>query len=182
MLKGLQMMLQRTRRFRSATVVVAVLGILIAPPIIYTLRERYKSNQRLVKLLCDTDLQVLLQACWDLSGRAAAGTLRPTVYSVRRHRAPEVTSFPQAIIDVDPLFVRIEADGRVWVALHPLPSQGVMAYPEDYEFHGNSPGNVELVPDLWFCDEMYRRDTHPEFVNYVNKLIARRNTHDSAAH
>ena len=59
----------------------------------------------------------------------------------------------------------------MWVGLHSAPSQGVMAYPENYEISPDSLGNVELVPGLWFCDEQYRRDTHPEFVKHIDELV-----------
>lgn len=143
-------------------------------PVIYVIRERQKFDRRLVNLLCETDHHALLRACRELSARAAAGGLKPMAYFVRRHPSAEVVSFPKVILDVDPLFVRVEDNGSVWVVLHPTPSLGVIAYPENDGLYRDSRGDIELVPGLWFFDEQYRQDMHPEYVKYVDRLIGKR--------
>jgi hypothetical protein len=153
--------------------VLVASGILIAVPVIYVIRERQKFDRRLVNLLCETDHHALLRACRQLSARAAAGGLKPMAYSVRRHPSAEAASFPKVILDVDPLFIRVEDNGSVWVVLHPTPSLGVIAYPENDRFFRDSRGDVELVPGLWFFDEQYRQDIHPEYVKYVDRLIGK---------
>lgn len=165
------MSMQRTRGVRIVSVVVAALVILIAVPVIYVIRERQKSDRRLVNLLCETDHHALLRACRELSARAAAGGLKPMAYFVRRHPSAEVASFPKVILDVDPRFVRVEDDGSVWVVLYPIPSLAVIAYPENDRFFRDSRGDVELVPGLWFFDEQYRQDIYPQYVQYVDQLI-----------
>jgi len=165
------MSIQRTRGVRIASVVLAALVILIAVPVMYVIRERQKSDHRLVNLLCETDHHALLRACRELSARAAAGGLKPMAYSVRRRPSAEVAGFPRVILDVDPLFVRIENNGSVWAVLHPTPSLAVIAYPENDRFFRDSRGDVELVPGLWFFDEQYRQDIHPQYVQYVDHLI-----------
>jgi hypothetical protein len=162
----------RARGVYIGGVVIVALGLLVAMPVIYVMRERQKFDHRLVNLLCQTDYQALLGACRELSERAAVGDLKPMVYSVRRNPSPEAASFPRIILDINPLIVRIEADGRVWLELHPIPKMAVIAYPEDYEYlPPDSRRDVELTPGLWFFDEQYRQDIHPEYVKHIDQLV-----------
>lgn len=59
------------------------------------------------------------------------------------------------------------------MVLHPTPSLGVIAYPESDRVYRDSRGDIELVPGLWFFDEQYRQDMHPEYVKYVDRLIGK---------
>jgi len=147
--------------------IAAIPAIAIALLVTYIHIERHKAERRLVHLLCETDYQALLEACREISRRAATGELEARAYSIRRH--PGRYSFPKAILDVGPLFVRIDGEGLVWVELFWLPSQGALAYPEGY--HGDHrEGDKELVPGLWFYDEYYDSD-HPKFMKYIDGLI-----------
>jgi hypothetical protein len=163
---------------RTTIVVVAVLATLLALLAGYVVRERHKHPERLVHALAETDYQALLNACRDLSRRAAAGG--PTFYSLRRTRSwlgrgtpsPGAASLPKVILDLDPVLVRVDHDGRVWVALYVYPNQGLFAYPENYPVYpGVHLGSVELIRGLWFSDQMYDRESDPEFVSYVDRLI-----------
>jgi len=74
-------------------------------------------------------------------------------------------------LDVDPLFVKIDGEGLVWVELFWAPSQGVVAYPDGYEFRtDHRAGDRELVPGLWFYDEHYS-PKYPKYMEYVDGLI-----------
>lgn len=152
--------------------ILAILGTAVLLFIAYLHVERQKVEQRLVHLLCYTDHQALLEACREVSKRAGTGELRAgRAYAIRRHMGRY--GFPQAILNVDPLFVRIDSDGSVWVELFWAPSQGVVAYPEGYQAYGERrPGDKELVPGLWFYDEEYSL-RRPKYVEYIDGLIAR---------
>ncbi len=148
---------------RSLIVAVVLLG---AVAVLFSLfvvrpirREAKASRERLVHLLCETDYEALLTACRDLSNRVAEGRLQPGTYGVRRGRAHEVSHFPEAILAIQPAFVRIMNDGRVFVEMFGLPSYGAVAYPEGYELGTHHAGDVELVPGLWYYDEDYDRYT-----------------------
>jgi hypothetical protein len=169
--EGLQMTMRRT------LVAVAILAVVVMA---YVFINMHKENQRLEHLLCETDYQALLKACRELSQRVAAGGLEPKTYVLRYgwprivwhpRRDPETKSFPKAVLDLDPVLVQIDRDGRVWVALHvTLPDEGVLAYPENYQAHGGSLGKVELIPGLWFWDDQYQPGV-PGVASYVDRLI-----------
>ncbi len=153
--------------------IAVVLGIAVGLLFVYIRMERHKVERRLVHLLCETDHQALLEACRDVSRRTAAGEYEAArAYAVRRR--PGRHRFPQAILDVDPLFVRTDREGLVWVELFWAPSQGVVAYPEGYQFHtDHRAGDRELVPGLWLYDEHYS-SKHPKYVEYIDELIGNR--------
>jgi hypothetical protein len=84
-----------------------------------------------VHLLCETDHEVLLQACNELSRRAKRGELKPGTYNVRRDHHPQVRRFPQPIRDLVPGYVYIDENdsGRVMLAMQGgLDHFGVQAY------------------------------------------------------
>jgi len=159
-------------------VVVAILGVLV---ITYTMAELDKGYERFTHLLRETDYQALLKACRELPQRVAAGDLEAKTYVLRynmsrvvwrRRPAPEAASFPKAVLDLDPVLVEINRDGRVWVALTVSPArEGVFAYPENYLAPRDSLGKVELIPGLWFWDDGYEPGVRPERVRLVDELI-----------
>ena len=125
------------------------------------MRILYKySQQRRVRLLYKTDHQDLLGACRELSKRVSIGDLRPGKYSLRgssRHK--EVSQFPQPILDLGPIHVFIDYDGRVMLEMAGgLDHFGVSAYPEDYKkpLHTKKLGDKELIDGLWYYDDGYR--------------------------
>ncbi|MHC4679829.1 MAG: hypothetical protein ACYTEK_14135 [Planctomycetota bacterium] len=105
-----------------------------------------------VHLLCETDHEVLLQACNELSRRAKRGELKPGTYNVRRDHHPQVRRFPQPIRDLVPGYVYIDENdsGRVMLAMQGgLDHFGVQAYTEDYKkppVAGFTFGDRELIP------------------------------------
>ncbi len=149
---------------------VALLGMAGALVVAYIAIEHHKIERRLVHLLCETDHQALLEACREVSRRATAGEFEVgRAYAIRRH--PGRYGFPQAILNVDPLFVLIDGDGVVWVEMFWAPSHGVVAYPEGYQRSGR-PGKTELVPGLRFYDEDYD-SRYPKHVEYIEGLLDR---------
>jgi hypothetical protein len=132
--------------------------------------ERNKARQRLVRLLGESDYQVLLEACRQLSLPATAGELSFGTYWVRVDRQPRLLQVPEAILAVEPLYIRIDPEGDVLLEMGGIPYYGIVAYPgiskEDYGFRGNA----ELVPGLWYYDEDYR-DEHPRHKARVDVLI-----------
>jgi hypothetical protein len=162
---------------RRTLVVAAILGVVV---LAYVFTKMHKEDQRLRHLLCETDYQALLKACRELSQRVAAGDLEPKTYVFRyewsrivwRPRPdPEAASFPKPLLDLDPILVEIDRDGRVWVALlTSVVRQGVFAYPENYRAPGDSLGKVELIPGLWFWDDQYQPGD-PGIGTYVDRLI-----------
>jgi len=161
---------------------LAVVAILVILVVAYSNIEMHKDNQRLKHLLCETDWQALLKACRELSRRVAAGDLEVKTYVLRYERsrvvwrrrpAPEAASFPKAVLDLDPVLVEIDRNGRVWVALTvSIVRQGVFAYPENYRASRDSLGKVELIPGLWFWDDAYEPGV-PGVATYVDRLIRR---------
>jgi len=166
--------------FPIATILVVVLVGLVVLPVECIIRERHKADQRLVHMLCETDYQALLKACRELSQRVAAGdleakpyTLRsPLPWPVRATPAPEAASFPEAILDLDPVVVEVDPYGLVRVLFYTYSDQGLLAYPENYRGYDQL-GGVELVPGLWFSDGNYRPDLRSEFTEHVDELIRR---------
>lgn len=166
--------------FRIATILAVVLVGLVVLPVECVFRERHKADQRLVHMLCETDYQALLNACRELSQRVAAGHLErkpyrlrsPLPWLVRATPAPEAASFPEAILDLDPAVVEVDPYGLVRVLLQVYPDQGLLAYPENYRGYDH-PGDVELIPGLWFTDGNYRADLRSEFTKHVDELIQR---------
>jgi len=135
---------------------------------------RYTKRMR-VRLLCEMDHQVLLEACRELSGRAQRGDLKPGTYWLRgSQRLPAVSRFPQPILDLEPSYVYIDENnsGRVMLEMHGgFVYFGVQAYTEDYEkpHVGFEYGDRELIPGLWYYDDGYHDD--PEYDKKIEALI-----------
>ncbi len=159
--------------------VVAILGVVVMA---FIQIQMHRDTRRLKHLLCETDWQALLDACRELSRRVAAGELEAKAYVLRynmsrivwrRRPAPEAASFPKAVLDLDPVLVEINRDGRVWVALLvDLPNEGVFAYPENYQGPRDSLGSVELIPGLWYWNDAYQPGGG--LASYVDRLIQER--------
>jgi hypothetical protein len=130
-----------------------------------------------VRLLCETDHQALLEACRELSSRFARGELKPGKYWVRINRDPEVSTFPQPILDLRPSSIYIDdnTNGSVRVEmLGGLDHVGVMAYPEDFKepWPNFKYGDKELIPGLWYYDDLYEGD--PKYDEKIEALLKKR--------
>jgi len=79
--------------------------------------EIKKGQQRQVRLLCETDHQALLEACREISRMFADGELKKYKYMVRINPDPEISSFPQVIIDLEPTYIDI---GDKRTAINPV--------------------------------------------------------------
>ncbi|MBN1973595.1 MAG: hypothetical protein JW787_08140 [Sedimentisphaerales bacterium] len=131
------------------------------------------------KLLCDTNYQVLLQACRDLSNRFEIGELEPRQYAVSVDTDPKVSTFSAIILNLEPSYVWIYDDGRIMVALiGGMTHCGIEAYPEIYEepFPNIKYGDKELIPGLWYYDDGY--EGNPNYYKKINKLIRKNKYRD----
>ena len=117
-----------------------------------------KNRQIRARLLSQTDHQALLEACREISKEVAAGNLDPNRYIVRYKPDPEISRFPQLVLDVEPLCIDIYSDGRVSLeisgALHHC---GVTAYPENYEKPSDyfTYGDKKIIDGLWYYEHGY---------------------------
>jgi len=137
----------------------------------------HQAERMRVHLLCETDHEVLLEACRELSRQVAKGDLKPGRYWVRMHADPETSKFPQPILNLAPTYVYIDENytGRVMLEmLGGLGHFGVQAYPEDYKkpYPTYQYGDKELIPGLWYYDDGYRG--HPEYDKRIEALIQKR--------
>ena len=127
-------------------------------------------RQRQVSLLCETDYQALLDACKELSKQVEEGDMKPGRYKIRKDPDQESTRFPQLILDLEPKYVVIDADGQVKVAIEELGAFayfGVRAYPEDYK---KTKHDKKLIGGLWYYDSDYY-DAYPKYMKKIDALI-----------
>jgi hypothetical protein len=139
--------------------------------------EAEKGQQRQERLLCETDYQALLEGCREISRMYAAGDLKKSQYMIRIEPDPEVTKFPQVILDLEPTYVDIQSDGMVQVELlGGFIHYGVCAYPENYKapFSGFSHGDRELIDGLWYYDDGYVKN--PKYSKKIEALLQKRIT------
>ena len=128
-----------------------------------------------IRVLCKTDYRSLLSACRELSDRAKRGELKYKEYFLYPPPSPEVSTFPQAILDLEASTVTIDATGRVMVVVvGGLGGHfGVLAYPEGFEAsypHFNC-GDRKLIDGLWYYDEKYNEN--PGYDKKIDALIKR---------
>jgi len=138
-------------------------------------REFKKERKVLMtRLLCETDHQVLLEACRELSRRVEAGDLKSGRYNIRNHLYEQASRFPQVILNLQPRYVYIDENnnGKVWIPIFGgFDHFGVTAYTDDYLESGpkHKYGDRELIPGLWYYDDGYIDD--PEYDKKIDKLI-----------
>jgi hypothetical protein len=122
------------------------------------IKESVKDRQRLLRLLSETDHQALLEACREISKEVTTDNLAPNRYIVRYKPDPEISRFPQIILDIEPLCIDIYNDGRVSLemtgAIH---HRGVTAYPENYEKPSDNFtfGDKKIIDGLWYYEDHY---------------------------
>jgi hypothetical protein len=146
-------------------------------------RDLKRMEARRPILLYEIDHRALLDACREISRQVATGLLEPRSYQIHGAPDPESKQFPQLILDLDPLHVRIEKDGQVNVMMSPLVMYGIRAFPENYE---GSPTErykdrakyVELIEGLWYYDEDFLK--HPEHKEELEELLKKRKPGDSS--
>jgi hypothetical protein len=131
--------------------------------------EVEKGYQARDRLLCQTDYQVLLDACRDLLERQ-----EPGVYLVGdRPQSPVVLQFPRPILELAPESIRISHDGHMVIEMfgNGMYHCGAFTYPQRYEKanRGSTLGNRMLVEGLWYYDDQYNDD--PGYGKVIDKLI-----------
>lgn len=138
-------------------------------------------RERQVHLLVDTDYRALLEACRDLMARVDRGDLSPGNYYVHRNKYfpdpnVEATSFPKAILDLDPISVSIWKGEPVTVWMNGgFHAFGVIAFlpvPLGKSLAPDWQGdNVQLIPGLWYFDSELHE--YPESRHRIDALIAK---------
>lgn len=128
----------------------------------------------MTRLLCETDHQVLLEACRELSRRVEDGDLKSGRYYIRNHPQLQASRFPKVILDLQPRYLHIDENdsGRVIIPIFGgFDHFGVTAYTEEYLESGPKQkyGDRELIPGLWYYDDGYHED--PEFGKKIDELI-----------
>jgi len=160
--------------FALAIAFVVYLGYRMLYSIRYFITEINTGKERQVHLLCETDYQVLLNACRKLSKQIATEELKPEKYVIRKRPYTEVSRFPKPILDLKPTYISIRSNGIVMVELYGLlgESFGILSYPEDYKVPSSSfhYGDKKLIEGLWYYDSEYR-DEYPKHKKKIDELI-----------
>jgi hypothetical protein len=166
------MKMMRKKQASWGIIITLILGfaIVIVLASSYFLPLTWKKQGGLTRLLAETDYQALLEGCRELSNRVIKGDLKPGQYWVSINREPRITRLPQVIIDLEPLFVQIDTDGRVSLEMGGIPYYGVVAYPDSNNKDYNFPGYTELIPGLWFYSEDYP-GKYADYDKKINSLI-----------
>lgn len=141
------------------------------------IKEVIKTRQIRARLLSETDHQALLEACRKISKEVSAGNLDPNRYIVRYKPDPEISQFPQLVLDVEPLYIDIYSDGRVSLeisgALHHC---GVTAYPENYKkpIENFKFGDKKIIDGLWYYEHGYNPKYEDKWIESMLKKGKRR--------
>ncbi|OHB54651.1 MAG: hypothetical protein A2173_06265 [Planctomycetes bacterium RBG_13_44_8b] len=160
----------------SISIIVLTIVLAFAAVIVffglYIERAYIKNQQRLTHLLCETDYEVLLSACRELSNRVVTGDLKRGAYWVRINKEPKASQFqfPQIILEINPVLVHLDSEGWVMLEMGGLPTYGVVAYPKDSKSDYSFQGDVELIPGLWYYNEDYRKE-YPKLMKEIDALI-----------
>lgn len=158
--------------FFAGFITACLLGVLFLYVNFY--REAYNERKIMKMRLFETDFEVLLEACRELSNCVIAGDLESGQYYIRTHPERQAEHFPKVILDLSPVHVYIDENdsGRVMLPMAAgLDHFGVTAYTEDYMKSNPKQkyGDRELIPGLWYYDDGYLDD--PEYEKKIYKLI-----------
>lgn len=166
---GLKIVIVVTIMFLVASLILPFPCSLRMPVAIFVLGQQ--AQRMRARVLCKTDHQVLLEACREV---LTWTDLEPgRRYLIRSApRRPEVSEFPQAIIDLAPNYVSVHRDGYMKLEMHGgMDHFGVYAYPEDYQklFHNFEYRDRKLIEGLWYYDDGYLHN--PEYDKRIDALI-----------
>jgi hypothetical protein len=154
--------------FVSVLCIVALVGRSCVGVLAYVV----KAERARTRLLCETDHQVLLDACRDLLRQQK----EPRVYVLDDGRASAAVlqQLPKPLLDLAPQTIVAEPDERVMIEMVGgglRPSLGAYAYSED--FVKANPrcnfGDRMLVEGLWYYDDQYNGD--PSYDKVIDKVI-----------
>jgi len=167
-------MLVKSGKIRS---IIFGIGIIITLICVGTISFVYlcskKVEKRRIHLLCETNWQILLDACRDISKQVAKGSLKPGTYFVRsRNPSSEIFRFPYILKDINPIYIQIDPQGWVLLEMTGIENSGVVAYPDDTRDKYSFRGDVELIPGLWYHDAEYS-DEYPNWKKKINALISK---------
>jgi hypothetical protein len=160
---------KRTKYIGMGLLAFVLLLVLVGGWICYKLepeiRMVYGIRQARRRLLCQTDHQLLLEACRRLPERSEGG-----LYARDFPTAQEWARLPEVIRALRPRHVAWGRDGVVKIemsiGLSPL---GVYAYPEDFEPPSDYKlGDRKLLDGLWYYDDAYY---WPEFDKTVEAML-----------
>jgi len=159
--------------FFAGFITACLLGVLFLYVNFY--REAYNEKKIMQMRLFETDFKVLLEACRELSSRVSAGDLESGQYYIRIHPERQAEHFPKVILDLSPVYVYIDENdsGRVMLPMAAgLDHFGVTAYTEDYMESNPKQkyGDRELIPGLWYFDNVYDDDPESDNSGYDKKI------------
>jgi hypothetical protein len=158
--------------FTSAVVLMGIVAMSI-PVVHFILAMKSigdQANRGREHLFYETDYSELVAGCRELSRRVAEESLKPKQYQVFFFDSdpdPNALTFPQVILDLEPMIVCVDRDGLGDVELLSGPEYfGVRAFPEGREGWGQ----VKLVDGLWYYDSDYR-DEYPKYMKKIDAMI-----------
>lgn len=135
-----------------------------------TAHETVAAKSRRKALLCQTNHEVLLEAC-----RTVLRELPPGRYDIRIDRHPATREFPKIILGLKPTYVVIASEGSLRIEIFGgMSHAGVLAYPKDFvpPYEGFGFGDKELIDGLWYYDDGYRKV--PNFDKEIDRIMGDR--------
>jgi hypothetical protein len=130
-----------------------------------------KADRSRTRLVCETDYQVLLDACRDLLRQQK----EDRVYVLDDPSASAaVQQFPKPLLDLAPRAIVVQPDERVIIQMVGgglRSSLGIYAYVEGFEkANPHYPfGDRRLIEGLWYFDDQYNDD--PSYDKVIDKII-----------
>ena len=127
-----------------------------------------EAKEGTIRLLYNTDHQSLLEACRKVLEDSQLGKWeKKTFYNIRRNPDPNVSDFPEAILDLNPSYVMIY--DKVFLYIEMMGGMhhfGIYAYPENFKKPSDyfRYGDKELIEGLWYHDDGYQEITDYEVI------------------